>query len=329
MTVSSGLFMKHFERPIPPCTIVPVHLFVGHERRLLEVARSRHYTGMTLISKHACSKQVAGLEGRWHRSLAKRIISRSAIPIQAGPFFDTRFIEPNNISHMLMDIIPLCLHVQSAGGDVKFIFRPLQPRFRELLSYFGIEPLCTYRPIIGQQYMFRLSRQLAQYDFDHEIDIPFYNFTGEVYSPFIECRNNRKKIFLSRRGARSLRNESEVNSFLEDRGYHIFYPEEHSISEQISIMQSAEDVVAIHGAAMAFLALNDRIRTLVELLPPNVYHDHFPLALGHKVESYFQLVPSFDDNVQFAGWPAILKCKQQPFSVDIGQLRLALESAGN
>lgn len=326
MAVSSSVYTKHLVRSVPQRGAVPVHLLVGEEQKRLDVARPMDFNDITLLSGSACSKRTDDLGALGPRTLAKRSISRWGRPIEAGYFFDTRYKEPNNISHLLMDIIPLCLCVKAAVPDAKFIFRPLEPRFRELLEHFGIQPISTYRPVSGQQLSFRLSRGLSQYEIKGSFDAPVYSYTGEVYGDYIEERTGPSKIFVSRRGPRSPVNADELNAFLENRGFRIVYLEDHPIAEQIALMQGADEVVAIHGAAIAYLALKNRTRTFVELMPPHVYHDHFAIGIGHKVSNFFQLIPSFDDDVQFDGWSAIFGHKQQPFSVDLTQLGVALDS---
>lgn len=321
----SPVFQKHMVRPVPDRAAVPVDLLVGDERRRLEVGRPMVFNEMTLLSDDACSKRTKDIGGFGPRALTKHSISRWGKPVGTDFFFDTRYIEPNNVSHLLLDIIPLCLRVRSVVDEVTFVFRPLAPRFRELLAHFGIEPLCTYRPIIGRRLSFRLSRGLAHFEIGPDFDAPVYSYTGEVYSDYFRNREGAPKIFVSRRGSRSPVNAAELNAFLEARGFTIVYLEDHCIAEQIAVMQAAEDVVAIHGAAMAYLALKNRTRSMIELLPPNVYHDHFPLGVGHKVDKFIQLIPTYDEEVQFSGWPAILRHKQQPFSVDLAQLEQALD----
>ncbi len=325
MSNAGYAFTKYLTQPVPPATSVPVELVVGDERQSLHVSRPTRFTALTLVSregrsKHASTRSLAG-----PRRFAKQFIRHAAPAIRTGVFFDTRHIEPNNIAHLLIEIVPLCLTARKAIGDVTFIFRPLSRRFQELLNYFGIEPLCTQRPVSGEKLEFHLSRELAQYEIGTLFDCPFLTLTGDVYADFIAQTPGPRKIYLSRKGPRSLINEGEVRAFLEARGYVAIHLEEHSIADQIMMMQAAEDIVAIHGAALGYLALTKRIRSVVELLPPNVYHNFFPISIGDRVERFVQLIPSFDENTQFAGWSTILQHKQGAFGVDLNQLRRALD----
>lgn len=283
-----------------------------------------NFEALTLVSNEARSGRPHDPLKSGPRELTKRALDKFAKPIPLGFYFDTRAHEPNNISHLLLNIVPLCLLAREAVEDVTFVFGTVQPRFREMLNYFGIEPLCTYRSVTGQALTFHLSRQISQFPIETIIDYPFNILAEDIYKDFVEERVGAKKIFVSRRGKRSLINEAEVCTFLEARGYTTVYFEDHSIADQISIMQAADDIVAIHGAAMAYLALKEHIGSVIELLPPTVYHSLFPIAC-HRAERFAQLLPELDENAHFAGWSAILPYKQRAFSVDINQLRRALD----
>lgn len=326
MLATSPLFTRHMVQPVPPREPVPVGLFAGNRRLALDVRRPMEFGALTLLSRRACSRRSADLEGLGPRAIAKRAIARWSRPIQTGYFLDTRQIEPNNVSHLLMDIIPLCLSARRALGNVTCVFRPLQPRFEELLRYFAIEPVCTYRPVSGDSLSFRLSRGLAQFGIETQFDAPLYNYTGEVYADWVAAGKGQRKVFVSRRGPRSPTNAAELDALLSARGFATIYLEDFPIAEQIAAMQAADHVVAIHGAALAYLALKHRTRSVIEIMPPHVYHDHFPLGIGHKVDRYVQLIPNFDEDVQFQGWPAIYRHKQAPFAVDLRQLEAALDN---
>ncbi|TCU52240.1 uncharacterized protein DUF563 [Novosphingobium sp. PhB57] len=327
MLATTDPFVRHFVQPVPRREPVEVRLFAGERRLTLEVGRPMDFRALTLLSERTCSKRSADLAGFGPRALAKRAIGRWSKPIDAGLFLDTRHIEPNNVSHLLMDIVPLCLSARRAVGDAAFVFRPLQPAFRDLLLQFGIDPLCTYRPVSGEKLSFRLARGLSQFGIEAHFDAPLYSYTGEVYTDHGAAPSGRRKLFISRRGPRSPLNAAQLDAMLEARGFTVVYMEDHAIPDQIALMQEADDVVAIHGAALAYLALKARTSRVIEIMPPSVYHDHFPIGIGHKVDRYVQLIPSFDENVQYQGWAEIYRHKQSPFHVDLAQLEEALDES--
>ena len=86
------------------------------------------------------------------------------------------------------------------------------------------------------------------------------------------------KLFLSRKDTRTLSNEKEIAALLSERGFVAVYMEDLSPKEQLSYLLNAQQVVAIHGAALAPMLYRDRTRPpikLVELFPvghlTNVY----------------------------------------------------------
>lgn len=324
MPATNGVYTKHLVRSVSPSNAVPVQLLVGDKRYEFQARRPRHFTDMTLLSASAYSRRTD--MGTGPRALIKHAIGRWSQPIDVEYFLDTRDIDPNNISHLLMELIPLCLCAKNVFPDAVFIFRNLGPPFRQLLAHFGITPICTYRPIRGKQLTFRLSRGLSQYEIGLKLDAPIYSYINEIYSDYVGAGEGSSRIFISRRGIRAPTNLSELHACLEGRGFRVVYLEDYPISEQIALIQGAQDIVAIHGAAIAYLALKEHTRTIIELFPPNVHHDHFPVGLGHKVENFYQLIPSFDDDVQFQGWSAIFDHKQRPFKVDLPQLERVLDS---
>lgn len=87
-----------------------------------------------------------------------------------------------------------------------------------------------------------------------------------------------KKVFLSRRKTRTLANEAEIETVLAARGFRTIYAEDLPAADQMRLFREAEEVVAVHGAALAPLLYcppGARPRRLIELLAPghmtNVY----------------------------------------------------------
>lgn len=62
-----------------------------------------------------------------------------------------------------------------------------------------------------------------------------------------------RRIFLARRGSRAITNTPEIARFLEARGFSTVYPEELSVVDQFRLLWHADEVVGVHGAALALL----------------------------------------------------------------------------
>jgi hypothetical protein len=244
--------------------------------------------------------------------------------------FDTRIWEPNNMSHLLLDLIPYSLYVRShAGPDVAILFRKLGGRFRELLDLFNLVPVFEQRRIKADVIKIRGTRGLAVHDLDlrSTFDCPGIAIVGNVYSRMeFPSSSGFDQIFLARRGPRRLLNHAEVEQTVARFGYRTVFMEDHSLPEQLRIGAHAKHVVAIHGAAMSFLAMSKGIDSIVELLPANNYAACFPVSLGSRVKRYDQIIPTFDQTVAHSGWPIIARFKDMPFAVNTELLDTLLSS---
>lgn len=88
----------------------------------------------------------------------------------------------------------------------------------------------------------------------------------------IPCRSDLpKRIYISRKKAshRKLVNEAEVEQCLQAQGFTTFDFESLPIKSQIEIVTSAEEIVSLHGAALAHLIFAASNTKVVELFPEN------------------------------------------------------------
>lgn len=265
----------------------------------------------------------------WH---ARGIQIRYAKPLRFNrPVLDTRDQNPRNIAHILMEIIPLCLHARRCvGPDVSFVFdhfgRTWESLCRELLAAFEIDPIQTNRKIAGPIIHIRGTRGLAAYDVSGAFDCPHLTFFPDTFRQ-IDFRRSIQydKIFLARKDTRALINHVEVERLTKAHGYKTVYMEEFSIQDQMSIGANARHVIAVHGAAMAFLSLNQNISSLIELFPPHVYNAYFPIAFGATAREHILVIQEFDERVIHNGWPTILYFKNRPFAANLDLLERAIQ----
>jgi hypothetical protein len=249
------------------------------------------------------------------RRLIASILPPVSFPV---PALDTRNIEPNNIAHLIFDVIPWYLHAQRAvGSDVVLVTRKVNEQFRALLSEFNIVPVREDRKIRASAVKVRGARGLSVYDLP-TFDCPVISCVPDVYSDFDFSTGIKfERVFIARRGQRSLLNHAEVESLASSYGYKTVFMEDYSIADQLSIGAHARHVVALHGAAMSSLVFSKQIDSVIELFPPNVHHEIFPVCLGPRVKNYHQIVPAFNPAVMHSGWDAIFHFKKQSFSVDL------------
>ncbi|OQW68208.1 MAG: hypothetical protein BVN34_10555 [Proteobacteria bacterium ST_bin12] len=273
-------------------------------------------------------KSISSLARGVRNALLNRYYLLSPAHKIQSTIFDVRSIEPNNIAHLIVHIIPLCLYVRSiVGSDIQFLFRKVSPSFKKLLAEFGIIPLSINKKIQGTFVRLYAKHRLARYNILDNHSCHPSTFLSNIYdqyqfkSPLI----NKKKLFISRRGARGLLNHDETAVMLEQRGYETIFMEDYNMSEQLGIASEASHVVAVHGASMGMLVLNKHIENLIEIMPPNVYEEYFGIALAGCVQKHIQIISSFDEEVAYNGWSAIVHFKNKPFSVNLSQLSYALD----
>lgn len=72
-----------------------------------------------------------------------------------------------------------------------------------------------------------------------------------------------RNLYISRsKSRRSLPNEGELESFLEDQGYEIIYSEKHNFVDQIKLFSEAASIIAPHGAGLTNGIWSDEARIL-------------------------------------------------------------------
>ncbi|MEO9576792.1 MAG: glycosyltransferase family 61 protein [Tateyamaria sp.] len=90
------------------------------------------------------------------------------------------------------------------------------------------------------------------------------------------------RLFLSRKSTRNLTNEEEITQLLSEYGFQTLYMEDLSPEKQFSYLLNAQEVVAIHGAALAPMLYRDSTRPAIKLI------ELFPV--GHLTNVYRAVV---------------------------------------
>ncbi len=269
---------------------------------------------------------------RWLYRYALDAETKYGSPLRSNkPILDTRFTDQNNVAHLLLEIIPLCLNArQGIGADISFAFGELHQRSRELLSLFAIDPIVTHKRILGPIVHVRGIRGLTVYNLKDVFDCSIVSFLPNTYRQHdFKKTVQYEKVFIARHGARALKNHSDVERLLTAHGFTTVYMEDFSIIDQISIGMNAKHVVAIHGAAMAFLVLNPGLDLIIELSPPYVYYGLYPAILGARVGKYISIIPELDDRIAHNGFDGILHIKSMPFETNLALLERALAEVGS
>jgi hypothetical protein len=237
-----------------------------------------------------------------------------------------REFEPNNIAHLMVDVIPYYYFARGAiGSEITAVFRSIREPFLSWLKLFNVSLICENRRMSGEIIKICGTRGLAVHDLLSTFDCNGIQFFPDTYSKVTFASDfGNERIFLARRAPRNLQNQAEVEELTREYGYSTVFMEDYSPNVQLGLAAQAKYVIALHGAAMSLLLLNDRIESIIEIFPPNVYDRMFPACLGRRVARYEQIVSDFDRRVAHSGWDVILSFKNQPFSVPLKLLQKLL-----
>lgn len=273
-------------------------------------------------------------------ALNKLRAAREDLP--SGRFgIELRRLAPSNwshtLNHHLLQSLLVRKYLQQSGNHapvVAILPASIPGYIRQVYELFGFETLATNCTVHGlicdfweepfschRAEMVQLVRELVH-------DTPL----GPDLLP--ASPDLPQKVFVSRRGPRSLTNEAEIESLLSRQGFQKVYPEDLTARQQFSLFAQATDIVAIHGAGIAPLAYRpcDRPGRFVELLTPGHMTDFFRFV-AHQVG-----VPW--TGVRGRLWPALVaeaydferpfkRHSLTPFSVDPESLLAALEQSGS
>lgn len=113
-----------------------------------------------------------------------------------------------------------------------------------------------------------------------------------IVIPKINLKNTTaKNIYISRAKAqrRFIKNEAEVTVLLAKYNFEIYCLEDYSLAEQIAIINSASNIVSIHGAALALLMFATEGSSVMELRSNTdaINNMYYFLANASKLNYYY------------------------------------------
>ncbi|MFM2392321.1 MAG: hypothetical protein RLZZ546_298 [Bacteroidota bacterium] len=102
--------------------------------------------------------------------------------------------------------------------------------------------------------------------------------------PSYLLNKSHKRIFIPRNGAnrRILRNQEELEKLLAEHDFVVYDPSRLSYIEQITLIQNAELIVAVHGAAVTNIIYTKNLVNLIEIKDPRDNTSIFE-AIAHLV----------------------------------------------
>ena len=195
--------------------------------------------------------------GTWKQKIFKTMIDagiKQTVVDYSGYFvYDARFETDKNVGHIMENIFtPVLLaqkilseHLNQAIKIHVILTQKASHIAQEMYETAGIPVICTNDKVLANVVELTPSLELhgAQPDVVN-IDIPNFN------------PSTPERVFISRRGNRSLINNDEVTDFLERQGFVTYYFEDLSTSEKWSIARNAKVAVAVHGAGTGHFIFN-------------------------------------------------------------------------
>ncbi|MBW4442720.1 MAG: glycosyltransferase family 61 protein [Plectolyngbya sp. WJT66-NPBG17] len=246
----------------------PTRLAHAWEPRILEIAHRAEQLQRREIE--FCARPDSTRSLNIHvRNPYKRLYKEFATPIQCRDsyIFDTRYEVDGNIAHILGCIAIKALLARSKFPNLALILRENPHRMAiEAYRLLGFPLICTNRHVEGNLVV--MSDHNDEPDFEPFYRTEFGQFEFDGYKP-----KTPERVFLARRGTRSIINEPEIEQVLSSYGFEKLYFEDFSMAEQWSIARNAKVVVGIHGAALKNFVFNAQGVKLIELFHPGYVVD--------------------------------------------------------
>lgn len=249
--------------------------------------------------------------------------------------FDVRSDDYFNWSHQVNLFLSLALAARSRVEEPITVVLPshMPKTAFDLYKHFGFDTISTDGPLKARNFRWEVSNRqvvssarpqlIARFMSEHDHD-------PAVFPSF----DLPMKVFLARRGTRSLSNEHEIEDLLTARGFSKVYTESLSVPEQFALFRQAEQVVAIHGAGLAPLQYRSPSKSgmqLIELSPPGIMTRWFGMMCEQVGGKYIavrgRLKPEYVDGFYAPEFSE--KYCNDNFEVDPKSLEVALQMVGS
>lgn len=184
-------------------------------------------------------------------------------------FFDARYVFTDNVAHMIINLMPIAVHIARRTCPNINVILPENPKkfTLKVCELMGIPTLVTNQEVEGKLITFK--------DFDKSVrPDKFYRSTLELYDEVLAEKIDNleyptyKRVFIGRKGTRNITNEPEVEALLKEYGFTKVYYEDIPMEQQWLISKQAEVIVGIHGAAFGALMFNRAKVKVIEIFHP-------------------------------------------------------------
>ncbi|MFV8783224.1 glycosyltransferase family 61 protein [Microbulbifer sp. SA54] len=246
---------------------------------------------------------------------------------------DLRRRSPENWAHSITNHLPLALLVREQLAELCKPITVVLPesisgKLVELFQLFGFQTLLTDRAVRGLVAQYEVTPWIALRGIRSQVVAR--NLPESLRSSIQGKLDTPTRLYISRKDTRKLKNEGEVWATLRERGYTRIFAEELTLQDQVQHLCGAEDIVAVHGAALAPLifrnpALGHKPYRLLEIFSPAHVTNVFRLLAKQTGGSWI--------GVRGDSWPELFGPKAsftgnlRDFDVSLNSLKLAMMKA--
>lgn len=267
---------------------------------------------------------------------------RGARPRRTVPdpnVIDLRRNFPQNWAHFLNNHLPLLFHLADRMGlapDRLLLLLPAQtPSYiRAAAEFFGLRRLETDDILQGEGVVY----DVQPWNANRPARAAWVRKSGFVQDRLARLDatggDSPARVFLSRRGTRTIENAAEVTQWLAARGFVTLYPEELDVARQFALFRKAEVIVAASGVGLAPLLYaqpGGALRQLVELTPVGLMTDVYRVMAGQVGCDWIgvrgRIKPEYIRKAYDFHAPMVA-FSYDSFFVDIDALELAFDLAG-
>lgn len=299
----------------------PTRLASAWKPAVIEINMGEYQLKKLDVEINICQGSTRTIENRssnFYQKIYRKLVD--PIQIDGEYILDSRYETDGNIAHILTAVAPRLLAAKKLCGKITLVLRSNASNMsKNAYKLLGASIFCTDKDISGELI---LSDDYCPGAYEGYYTTLFQDLVFEGFNP-----QTPDKVFISRKGARNLINESEVEQILQAYGFKKYYFEDIPVSEQWSIARNAKVVVAMHGAALSSLVFNCNQVKLIELFHP-----------GYVVDMYRHMA-----NTMGGTWSGVsgqitkdvieeldVKEKARAFAltstrIDVNSLRMALE----
>jgi hypothetical protein len=237
---------------------------------------SRDHVGGTIHFSLSKEPEIIGpIKGGGRKARLKNIvIPPQAIDLKERIIFDCRRDNYFNWSHHVNFFLTVALAAHSrVNAPITVVLPGRMPKIAfDLYKQFGFDVVSTDGVVRGRNFGWQVSHGQVIASYRPQLIAPFmsqHDNDSAVFPSF----DLPRRVFISRRGARSLSNEEEIEKLLSDRGFTKLYAEDLSVPQQFALFRQADQVVGIHGAGLAPLEYRSPSKPgfrLIELAPVGI-----------------------------------------------------------